>query len=226
MSNMKMMWMGVSPSKLILAQITDFVISALLVVIILIIGWIISGLIRSAVTKILKVAKIDDFSRRIELDDILIKGGVTSSLSGLVAGVCYGLCLMVTFVVAFNAVGLTVAADLIQRIVLFVPNIISALFILIIGFFVASVLKNIVRTAATNAKVMHASILSNVTEVVVIVFAVAIALEQVHVGARIVELTISIILGSIGLGFALAFGLGCKDLVGKGVADFLNKLKK
>jgi hypothetical protein len=68
--------------------------------------------------------------------------------------------------------------------------------------------------------------MSNACEVVIMVFAVAIALEQLQIGGRIIDLTISIILGSFGLGFALAFGLGCKDIVGKAVADFLSKLKK
>jgi hypothetical protein len=60
---------------------------------------------------------------------------------------------------------------------------------------------------------------------VVIVFAVAISMEQLGIGAKIIELVISIILASLGLGFALAFGLGCKDMAGKFLADFSEKLK-
>ena len=35
-----------------------------------------------------------------------------------------------------------------------------------------------------------------------------------------------IVLASFGLGFALAFGLGCKDMVAKSVTSFLDKVKK
>ena len=125
-----------------------------------------------------------------------------------------------------GAVGLTVAADLMQKIVLFIPNIIAAVFILIVGMFAAVLVRNLVRVSASNAGIPQANLMSNISEVVIMVFAVAMALEQLQIGGRIIDLTISIILGSFGLGFALAFGLGCKDMVGKSVGDFLSKLKK
>ena len=217
----------VSPAKLVLAQISQFVSSVLLVLIILLIGWLLAEyVIKPAVTKLLKLLKIDDLSERIELDSILAKGGINKSLSSLGGSVFYWITVLVTFVVALNAVGLTVAAELLQRIVLFVPNIISAIFILIVGMFTAVLVRNLVRTAAKNAGVSHANVVSNVAEVVIIVFAVAIAFEQLQIGAKIIELTITIILGSLGLGFALAFGLGCKDIVGKHVGEFVEKMKK
>ncbi len=109
---------------------------------------------------------------------------------------------------------------------LFIPNIIAAIFILIIGMFAAVIIKNIVKTTASSAGIPHINLLSKIIEVVIMVFAVAMALEQLQIGARIVELTITIILGSFGLGFALALGLGCKDIVAKSAEGFLEKLKK
>jgi hypothetical protein len=129
-------------------------------------------------------------------------------------------------VVALNVAGLTVAADLLQRITLFIPNIISAIFVLIAGMFIAVIVRGIVKTVANNAGISRANLLSKLAEVVIMIFAVAIALEQVQIGARVVELTISIVLASFGLGFALAFGLGCKDIVAKGVSEFIEKVKK
>ena len=216
-----------SPAKMILTQVSQFVGSLLLVFVLLILGWMISTfIIKIAVTKILKLLKVDELSHRIELDLVLAKGGINSTLSDLIGGIFYWLSLLITFVVTLNAVGLTVAAELLQKVVLFIPNIIAAIFILIIGMFAAVILRNIVRTAANNAGISQANFVSNIAEVVVIVFAVATALEQLQIGARIVELTIGIVLGSLGLGFAIAFGLGCKDIVGKTVNDFLNKLTK
>jgi len=217
----------VPSAKLVLAQVGQFVSDVLLVLILFIIGWLVSKyVIKTGVTKLLKVVKLDDLSHRIELDSILAKGGINSGLSDLIGNICYWLSLLITFVVALNAVGLTVAADLLQRIVLFVPNIIAAVFILIVGMFAAVVIRNIVRVAANNAGISQSNLLSNISEVVIMVFTVAIALEQLQIGGRIIDLTISIILGSFGLGFALAFGLGCKDIVGKSVGEFLAKLKK
>jgi len=213
--------------RMVLAQVSLFVSDVLLVLILFIIGWLFSKyVIKSGVTGLLKILKLDDLSHRIELDSLLAKGGINNGLSDLIGIICYWLSLLVTFVIALNAVGLTVAAELLQKIVLFIPNIIAAVFILIVGMFAAVLLRNIVRVAANNAGISQANLVSNICEIVIMVFAVAIALEQLQIGGRIIDLTVSIILGSFGLGFALAFGLGCKDIVGKSVGEFLSKLKK
>jgi len=219
-------WVLLEPGKAVLTQIGQFVVNVLLVIFILIIGWLISKVIKSLVIKLLRAIKLDDISDRIELDSLLAKGGIKYSLSELIGVICYWLALLVTFVVAVNAIGLTVAADLLNKIVLYIPNIIAAIFILIMGMFIAKILSNIVQTAANNAGLSQSNMLSKAVEVMTIIFAVVIALEQLEIGAKIIELTVSIVLASLGLGLALAFGLGCKDLVGKSVGDFVDKLKK
>lgn len=214
------------PAKVVFAQIGQFLVNVLLVVVILIVGWVLSKVIKSLVTQVLRAAKLDVISDRIELDNLLAKGGIKHSLSELIGVICYWLAILVTVVVAVNAVGLTVAADLLNKIILYIPNVVAAIFILILGIFAATLLKNIVQTAASNIGVTQASFLANLTEIVIIAFAVLMTLEQLKIGIRVTEITLSIFLGSIGLGLALAFGLGCKDIMAKLVAEVVDKLKK
>lgn len=215
----------IEPAKTILSQIGRFLINVLLVVIILIVGWVVSKLIKTLVTRVLRAVKLDDLSDTIELDSILAKGGIKYSISELIGVICYWLAILVTFVVAINAVGLTVAADLLNRVILYVPNIIAAIFILVLGMFISTLLKNIVQTAASNAGIVQSNLLAKITEIAIIAFAVFITLEQLRIGIRITEITLSIALGSIGLGLALAFGLGCKDIAAKFVSEFIDKVK-
>jgi hypothetical protein len=220
-------WQGVlmEPAKAVLTQIGQFLVNILLVIVILIVGWLISKVIKAVVTKGLRAIKIDQLSDRIELDSLLEKGGITYSLSELLGVVFYWLALLVTFMVAINAVGLTIAADLLNKVVLYIPNVIAAIFIIIVGMFIATLLKNIVQTAAMNAGLSQVKLLSKLVEIIIVVFAIIIALEQLNIGIRITELTVGVILGSIGLGLALAFGLGCKDIAGRATADFIDKVK-
>lgn len=213
------------PARTVLAQIGQFLVSILLVIIILIIGWIISRVVKTAVTKGLRMAKLDEVSERIELDSLLEKGGITYSLSELIGVICYWLSILVTIMVAINAIGLTVAADLLNRIVLYVPKVVAALFILILGMFVATVVKNIVATAANNAGIGQSKLLSKIVVVVINTFAIFVAMEELQIGIRITELTLGIILGSVGLAVALAFGLGCKDIAEDAVNDLIDKVK-
>jgi len=213
------------PARTVLGQIGKFLVDALLVIIILIIGWIISRLIKAVATKVLRTIKLDEISDKVGLDTLLEKGGIAYSLSELIGVICYWLALLVTFMVAINAVGLTVAAELLNKVVLYIPNIIAAIFILILGMFVATILRNVVQTAANNAGLSQTKLLSKIVEVIVIAFAIFVALEQLKIGIRITELTLSIVLGAVGLGCALAFGLGCKDIAGKFVSELIDKVK-
>ncbi len=217
----------IGPLNTILIQVGYFAVSVLKVLLILLIGWLISKfIIKVAVTNILKLLKVDKLSKRIEFEAILAKGGIDISLSELIGVICYWIALLVTFIVALNAVGLTIAADLLNKIVLFIPNIIATIFILVAGMLVAVILKTIVKTASSNAGIAQANLLSKITEVVIMIFAIAMALEQLQIGTTLINTVITVVLGAIGLGFALALGLGCKDIVGKSVAGFIDRLKK
>jgi hypothetical protein len=222
------MWQVVlmGPAKSVLEQISQFIVSLLLVVLILLIGWLIAKGIKTLVTKGLRLVKLDELSDWIELDSILAKGGIKYSLSELLGVICYWLVLLVTFVVAINSMGLTVAAELLQKVVLFVPNIIATIFILILGMFSATLLRNVVRTAATNAGLSQVNLLSKIVELLIIIFAAITALKQLMIDVRVIELAISIVLASLGLALALAFGLGCKEIAAKFLGEFLDKIKK
>jgi len=213
------------PAKTVVSRIMDFAVNILLVLIILIIGWVISRILKFVIGKFLKSIKVDELADKIELDSLFAKGGITYTLSELIAVIFYWLGLLVTFVIAFNAINLPIAADLLNRVVLYIPNVIAGIFILILGMFIATMLRNIVLTAANNTGLSQGKLLSKIVEVVVVIFAVMITLEQLGIKTSIIELMISIILASMGLGFALAFGFGCQDLAKKFMNDLVEKLK-
>ena len=213
------------PARTVLAQISQFLVNILLVLIILVIGWVISKFVKTVVTRLLKVVKLDSLSESIELDGLLSKGGIHYSLSELIGIVCYWLVLLVTFVVAINAIGLPVAADLLSKVVLFIPNVIAAIFILILGMFIASLLKNIIQTAAANTGIAHVNVLGKTIEIIIIVISIGIAMKQLNIDASIIDKIVIIVLGSIGLALGLSFGLGCKDIAARYTSDFIDKLK-
>jgi hypothetical protein len=215
----------IEPTKTVLTQLRFFLSGLVLMLLILLCGWLISKLVKIAVTKISMFLKFDQLSKKIELDNLLKKGGIPFSLPELIGAICYWLGLLITLVVAVSAVGLPIASDLLNRVVQYVPNVIAAIFILMIGMFIATLLKNIVQTAATNAGLVHSKLLAKVVEVMIIIFSVTITLEKLGIGERIIELAISIILASLGLAFALAFGIGCQDIARKFVSDITEKLK-
>lgn len=212
-------------AKIALLQAMQVIGTVFLVIILLVIGLIVSGLIKRLVVRALKRLGIDGFSSSITLKRILEKGGIGYSISELIGMVFYWFTFLLALVIILNATGLTIAADLFNRVVLYMPNVIAAIFILLLGIFFAGVLNNFVKTVAVNAGTKQGNVLGKIVEVVVITFVIIMTLEQLKIKVEVVELAIGIVLGSIGLAFAIAVGLGCKDIIQRLIIEAVEKNK-
>ena len=82
------------------------------------------------------------------------------------------------------------------------------------------------RTTAGNAGIDRAKLLAKMTKTIIVIFAIIVAIEQLKIASTVILLAVNVILISIGVGIALAFGLGCKDIAGKFVQDVINDMKK
>ena len=213
------------PVTAMLARVASFLPTLLGVFVILIIGWIVAGILKNLVVKLLKLIQLDTATEKAGLGDVLRRGGIRQTLSELVGVLIYWLVMLMVFMTALNALGMTVAASLLDKVIMYIPNVIAAMFILSLGIFFSSMIGTVVRTASSNAGITQAKFLGQLTQVVIMIFAIMITLEQLNIASSVLNLAINIVLASIGLAFALAVGLGSKDIAGKLVGDFVNKVK-
>ena len=211
------------PVQSLLDQLAAFLPRLLGALGLLIIGWLIAKAVEQLVVKILKTVPLDKLADQVQLSNVLTKGGIKHKLSELVGIIVYWLVMLAVVMVVFNALQLTVAAELFQSIVTFLPNVIAALFILIIGMFAAAFLSSTIRTAASNAGIVQAHLLGQLVQTIVVIFAAVAALQQLKI--PFFGEVFLIILGGISLGCAIAFGLGCKDLAGRWAADIVEQVQ-
>lgn len=222
----RLMVIVADPVKAMLIKIWGYVPTILGALVILIVGWLIAKLIEVVVVRALKMIRLDAVSDKSGLTNVLAQGEIKCTLSELIGIIFYWLIIFVVIATVLNALNLTIAADILSRLVGYIPNILGAIFILIVGSLLATFVATIVRTAASNAGLGNAKALAQITNIVLIVFAAIIAIEQLGIGVGIINLAVSIILASVGIGLALAFGLGCKDMAQKAMSDLMAKMKK
>jgi hypothetical protein len=215
----------IEPVKAMLVRAATFLPTLIGILVILIVGWIIAAVLKNVVVKLLKAIQFDSASEKSGLADVLKKGGIKNTLSELVGGLVYWIIMLLVFMAAMNALGMTVVASLLDKVILYIPNVIAAIFIISLGIFFASMIGSIVMTASANAGIKQAKLLSQVTRTVIVIFAVIMTLEQLNIATTILSTTITILLGAIGLAFALAIGLGSKDIAGKLIHDLVEQLK-
>lgn len=110
-------------------------------------------------------------------------------------------------------------ADLTSRLVVglfgYLPNVVAAVLVLIVGTFVARFLARGVLISAVNMQIQSARLLSLGVKWLVLVLTGAMALEHLGIGGQIVRMSFGILFGGIVLALALAVGLGSKDMVSR-----------
>lgn len=215
----------IAPVKDLLLRSWGFFLKFLFAIVIFVVGWILARIIKTVVIRLLKALRIDSIAERIKVADFLSKGGIKHTLAEIIGIIIYWVILLGVLISSLNILQLTGVSSLLDKVLGYLPNVIGALIILVLGTYLSTFVSSIVRTATTNVGLAQAGMLSKIAQVVIIVFAILIALDELKIGTVLIS-AMNIVLATIGLGLALAFGLGCKDIAARFVSDIIEKLKK
>jgi len=215
---------AITPLKELLVRGWSFLVQFLTAVLVFVVGWLVAKLIMVLITKMLKAMRIDSIAEETKIAEFLRKGGIRYTLSELFGVIIYWVIILGVLISALDLMALVGVSNLLDKILLYLPNVIGAIIILILGIFIASFVATIIRAISANVGVNQANMLSKIAQIAIIIFTVIIALDELKIGAAIVS-AMNIILGTIGLALGLAFGLGSKDVAGKLISEWVDKLK-
>lgn len=179
--------------------------------VILIVGWIIAALVAKAVASVLRAVHFDNMAQRSGLAGFVRDMGMTTDSSGVVAGAAKWFIRLIFLVAAFDALGLPAISAVLQRLLLWIPNLIVALVILVIGGLLASALSRIVRGATTEAGLGNPGLLATLAQWAVWGFAIIIAVNQIGVASTLVNTLFTGFVAALALAIGLSFGLGGRE---------------
>jgi hypothetical protein len=115
-------------------------------------------------------------------------------------------------IAAFDA---ELTSQLVRSIFAYIPNVLVALLVLLVGNVIARFLSRGVLIGAVNMNFQYGRLLSVGVKWLVIVLAVAMALEHLKIASGIVELAFGILFGGIVLALGLAVGLNSREILAK-----------
>lgn len=194
-----------------LTQLGGYLPRVLGALLVLFIGWIVARWVRVGVGKLLKLIKFEMVSEKSGIDEALKQGGVQLTLNGVIGGLMYWLVMLVALLAAIDSLGLAVASDVLNRVVLYIPNVVVAVLILVFGALFANLMRGIVNTYLASAQVSGATLISTVAQYSILTFAAAVSLVQLGIGVALVTSAFQIAFGALCLALAIAFGLGGRD---------------
>jgi hypothetical protein len=178
---------------------------------ILLVGWFLAGLIAKGVAALLRAVDFNDLARRSGFAGFVENTGARADSAGFVAAIAKWFVRLIALVVAFDALGLPAVSEVLQRLLLWLPNLVVALVVLVIGGLAANALGSLVQGASAQAGLGSPRLLGSVARVAVWAFAVIIAVNQVGIGATLVNTLFMSVMGAMALAFGLAFGLGGRE---------------
>ena len=193
-------------------KITVFLPGLIGAIIIFVLGLLFARLVKFAVEKLLRLVRLDRAGEKTGLIEFLRKGNIFKTPSEIVGSLSYWFIIILVIIATLDALGLPIVSDILNNVFLYMPNVVAAVIVLVLGMLFGNLLSAVIRTAASNAGLSAADGLGKTAFVAIIFFSSAIALVQLGIGAEVVSAAFVILFGAAALASAIAFGLGGKEL--------------
>ncbi len=174
-------------------------------------GWLLARLLRAAIIRL--SARLDGLVRSQAKDDFLKRLGVERPASALIGGIVFWLVFLLFFTAATETLGLPVLATWLSGISYYLPRILIAALIVLGGLLAGSLARDAIAATASAAGLAYAELLGRAVYVIILLVAVVTGVDQMGIESRFLTVTITIVIGALIGGAALAFGLGSRTTV-------------
>ena len=211
-----------SNTQEILALPFDFIPHFIIAVAIIIIGWIIGWLVEKVTVSIFNLIPfVDEALRGVGFESLTQRAGLRVNV-GRFFGVIFKVFIIFVFLVAaIDIVGLqTVNEFIVTEILGYIPNVVSAALILVIGLVVADVSARFVSGVAQAAKI-NEGLTSKITKWAIIGFSVIIAVSELGIASEVIQAVILGMITASSIALGLAFGLGGQQAA----SDFIDRIR-
>jgi flagellar biosynthesis protein FliQ len=190
------------------ATLSSLVGILVLVLLGLLVGW----LAKQVVYGVLRVLRFDRLCDRLGVGMVVERTGLARSSSYLAGEIVQGLIVLAALLAGLNALGTPLTTNLVERTFAYLPHILAALLVLILGVLVTRFLGRSVLIAAVNANLPSARLLAGLTRFFVMVVTVVAALDELGISRTTIIVTFAITFGGLVTAVAIAVGLGARDL--------------
>jgi hypothetical protein len=188
--------------------------------VVVIIGWIVASLIAKAIAAVLRSVHFNELAVQSGFSGFIQNTGMKTDASGAIALTAKWFVRLIALVVAFDALGLPAVSDVLRQLLLWIPNLIVGIVVLVIGGLAANALANLIRGATAQGGLGNPDLLATVARVMVWGFAIVVAVNQIGIAQTLVTTLFTAVVGAVAIALGLAFGLGGKDIAAKIVQDW------
>lgn len=188
----------------------------------LFLGLFLSRLASTWTKKLLNIIKLDERAEKVGVNEILSRIGFGKSPTYVISFILSWAVMIIFIMLAADSLRLEIISVILEKFLLFIPKLFACVVILFAGALFGRFVEKLVLNSARANKIRGGVFIARIVNIVVLVFAVLLALQQININFVLINHVIVIVLASLGLGFGLALGLGAKGVV----EDYLRQLVK
>lgn len=198
-------------------EATPRVLSAIVLLLVMLIA---AKIVERVLRFLLSRLKIDKLVAHAGIDQVLKRMGIRQSLERFVPRLAYFLLLLLFAQVAAQTYGLNAISNAIEAAFGYLPNLIAALLLLIVGIAVAQFVGNTIAQAAEESGLEMGATLGQVASALILFVVGVMAASQLRIDTQIIRIVAICLLAALGLAFGLAFGLGSRQATRNVIAGF------
>jgi hypothetical protein len=192
---------------------------------VLLIGWLIARFFRKIIRRVLAGIGVDGLAERLNDIDLVQRSGMRIEISSVLAQMIYYILMLGFVIFATDLLGVPAITQMVRDVVDYLPALFSAFVLLLLGLFLADMVRSIVLTACQSMGLPSAKIISTAIFYFLFITAAVSALSQAKINTGFMALNISIIIGALALAFAIGYGLASRDLLSNYLAGGYNRNK-
>lgn len=204
------------------SSILAFLPNLLGAIIVFLVGLIIASVLRSVVVRIIKVLRVDELASKLEVKATFDRLGIHLRIDEFFGWIVKWFFIIVALIASLDVLGWEQVTDYLKQVVLYIPNVVIAVIILLAGIVLANFVQNIVRGAVEAAKLESAQFLSGLSRWAILGFSFMAALVQLQIAPELIQTLFTGLVAMLALAGGLAFGLGGKEHASR----FLDRLRR
>jgi len=193
-------------------EIVGFLPNLLATVVIVFVGLFLSKIITQWVAKLINKLGFDKLCTKVNADKMLANLGVKSTPSELIGGLLHVFFVLIIIVAASETLGFERLSDILDAFVLYLPKLLGALIITLLGLFIAKTGKSKVETSFDNLGVEYGSSVGRVLQILVLAITFSLVIGQLELETELLNTVFTVLIASLGVALALALGLGTKSI--------------
>jgi len=192
-------------------RVAGFVPQLVAAIVVFLVGWLIAILLGKLAWHIVRIIRLDRGIEAVGLKKVWERSGYKLNTPLFFYEVVKWFFIVVFLMAATDILGLTQVTQFLRTVVGYLPNVIVAALVLLIGVLVARFLEGLVRGSVKAAQLASANVLGSITKWAVLIFSLLVALNQLRVADEIIRIVIIGIVAAGALALGLSFGLGGKS---------------